>query len=73
MGKPIVPTVTALVFTCALRFVWVYFVFPLYPNMTFLYLVWPLGWFLSIITALFFYFPELKRLKQIYPDAAAKI
>ena len=28
MGRPLVPTFTALVFTCILRFVWVYLVFP---------------------------------------------
>lgn len=69
IGRPLVPTVTALVFTCALRFVWVYLIFPLIPNMTFLYLVWPVGWTLSIFTMLFFYFPEIKRLKQKYPEA----
>lgn len=52
MGRPIVPTVTSLIFLCLLRFAWVYFVFPLFPpnNLTFLYLVWPIGWTLSIIT-----------------------
>lgn len=69
IGRPLVPTVTALVFTCALRFVWVYLIFPLVPNMTFLYLVWPVGWTLSSFTMLFFYFPEIKRLKQNYPEA----
>ena len=69
MGKPLIPTFTALVFTCALRFVWVYLIFPLVPNMTFLYLVWPIGWSLSIVTMLYFYFPEIKRLKLKYPES----
>lgn len=58
IGKPIIPTIATLVFTCAFRFFWVYLVFPLYPNLTFLYLVWPLGWILNIITLgiAFFYF-----------------
>ncbi len=50
MGRPIAPAVTSLIFLCLLRFAWVYFVFPLCPNLTFLYLVWPIGWTLSIIT-----------------------
>ena len=69
MGRPLVPTFTALVFTCILRFVWVYLVFPLIPNMTFLYLVWPIGWTLSIVTMLFFYIPSMAKLRVKYPEA----
>ena len=49
---------------CVLRFVWVYLIFPLCPTLTFLYLVWPVGWSLCIITLLFFYFPALKQHKN---------
>ena len=52
LGKPISSAVTSLIFLCALRFLWVYFIFPLCPNLTFLYAVWPVGWTLSIITLL---------------------
>ncbi len=62
MGRPMVATVSTLIFMCAIRFVWVYAVFPLYRNLTFLYLIWPIGWILSIITLLCFYFPTLKSL-----------
>jgi Na+-driven multidrug efflux pump len=65
MGKPIISMVLALVYTCALRFVWVYVIFPLCPNLTFLYLVWPIGWVLSIVTILFFYFPHVKKLEKM--------
>ena len=60
MGKPIIPTICTFVYMCLLRFVWVYLIFPLVPNLTFLFLIWPIGWVLSIITQLFFYFPTLK-------------
>ena len=64
MGKPIVPTVCTMIYMCAIRFVWVYMVFPHCPqNLTFLYLIWPIGWILSILTLLLFYFPAIKRLK----------
>ena len=56
IGKPIVPTVSTLIFMCALRFVWVYVFFPLIPNLTFLYAVWPIGWILSIIMLSIAYF-----------------
>ena len=65
MGKPIFPTVTTMIFMCVLRFVWVYLVFPLLPqNLTFLYLVWPVGWILSIITLLIVYFPAMSKLQK---------
>lgn len=71
MGKPVVPTVTTLIFMCALRFVWVYLIFPLVPNLTFLYLVWPIGWILCIATELFVYFPRIKYLKEHHCETAA--
>lgn len=64
MGKPIIPAVATLVFMCLIRFVWVYVIFPLYPNLTFLYLVWPIGWILSIITLLIAYFPTMRKLEK---------
>ena len=62
MGRPTLAMTTTLIYMCAFRFVWVYLIFPLYRNLTFLYLVWPIGWVLSLITLLFFFFPTLKRL-----------
>ena len=64
LGKPTIPTVTTLIYMCALRFFWVYVMFPLCPNFTFLYLVWPIGWVLSLVTLLFFLFPTAKRLSK---------
>ena len=65
MGKPMVATVSTLVYMCLFRFVWVYLIFPLLPNLTFLYLVWPIGWVLSIITLLFVFVPTAKKLKAV--------
>jgi Na+-driven multidrug efflux pump len=48
--RPLIPTVATMIYMCLLRFVWVWWIFPHYPNLTFLYLVWPIGWILSIIT-----------------------
>ena len=50
IGKPTIPTIGTLIFTCALRFFWVYCIFPFCPpSLTFLYLVWPIGWLLNAI------------------------
>lgn len=64
MRKPIIPTAATLVYMCLFRFVWVYGIFPYCPNLTFLYLVWPIGWVSSIITLLFAYFPAISKLQQ---------
>ncbi len=67
MRKPIVATVCTLIFMCAIRFVWVWWIFPLFPEgnaLTYLYLIWPIGWVLSILTLLCFYFPTVKKLKR---------
>lgn len=64
MGRPIIPTVATLLFLFALRFVWVYLIFPLCPNFTFLYLVWPVGWVLCIVTMLMFYCPTMAKFNK---------
>ncbi len=67
MGKPILPTVATLVFMCLIRFPWVWFIFPLFPaNLTYLYLIWPIGWILSITTLLIAYFPAISKLQKQY-------
>ena len=66
MGRPMLATVATLLYMCALRFFWVYALFPLCPNFTFLYLVWPVGWVLSLCTLLLFLFPTAKRLAAKY-------
>jgi hypothetical protein len=59
---------------CGLRFLWVYGFFPFFPNITFLYLVWPTGWTLCIIMLMCFYFPTVKRLyARAKTDAAVSI
>lgn len=64
MGKPIPATIATMVYMCGLRFIWVYLIFPMVPTLTFLYLVWPIGWTLSILTLLFVYFPTWKKIKK---------
>ena len=70
MGKPMVPTIATMVYMCGLRFLWVYAIFPLVPNLTFLYLVWPIGWALSIVSLLPVYFPTVRKLKVKYQQKA---
>ncbi len=65
MGKPMHPTIASLLFMFLFRFVWVYAIFPLFPSsLTFLYLVWPVGWILSIAMLIVCYIIEMKRLNK---------
>ena len=73
IGKPIVPMISTMVYMCAFRFVWVYLIFPVCPNLTFLYLVWPVGWILSIATNLIFYVKDIKKLRRASATAGEKV
>ena len=64
MEKPIIPTLSIMAFMCLIRFPWVWFIYPLLPSLTFLYLIWPIGWVLSILTLLIFYFPTASKLMK---------
>ena len=62
--KPIVPTIASFFFTCVLRVLWVFFIYPLSPSLTFLYLVWPVGWVLAIVTTLPIFIHYYNKLKK---------
>ena len=66
MGKPMAATISTMVWMCAFRFFWVYVVYPFLPqgSLTSLYMVWPIGWTLSIITLLCIFFPTVKKLDK---------
>ena len=66
MGRPIFPAVVTFVFMFLLRFFWVYVIFPLCPNLTFLYAVWPIGWTMAIISLFVLYIPSIKKLQTDY-------
>lgn len=64
MGKPLAATIATMVWMCAFRFVWVYLVYPLFPaSLTYLYLVWPIGWVMSGLSLLCVLVPTVKKLK----------
>ncbi len=78
MKRPLVATVSTMIFMCGIRFIWVFAIFnPLRESLsdplTFLYLIWPIGWVLSISTLLCFLFPTVKRLKRTEKESEARI
>ncbi len=68
MGKPMVPMIATMIFMCGIRFPWVWFIYPLFPNLTFLYTIWPIGWILSIIMVLCFLIPTSKKLQRKFEN-----
>lgn len=66
MGKPTFPTVITLIFMYGLRVVWAYAIFPLFLNLTFLYLLCPIGWVASILCYLPVYFGTKHDLEAYY-------
>lgn len=64
MKRPIVPMICTMIFMCAIRFPWVYLVFPHFNSLTYLYLIWPIGWVSSAIVLCFFFFPTVRKLKR---------
>lgn len=67
--RPIIPMVSTMITMCAFRFIWVYLVFnPLRDSLsdplTFLYLIWPIGWVSSIVALLFFLSKAFKKLSS---------
>lgn len=69
MRRPLVAMISTMIYMCALRFIWVFLIFnPLRESLsdplTFLYLVWPVGWTLSIATLLCFFFPTVRKLER---------
>ena len=65
MNNPIIPTISTFLFMCAIRFVWVFTLYPFFKgNLTFLYLVWPVGWILSISFLLVAFVFTYKKLKK---------
>ncbi|MBR2871224.1 MAG: MATE family efflux transporter [Clostridia bacterium] len=70
MRRPMVAMISTMIFMCGIRFIWVYGIYiPFLKGtssaLTFLYLIWPIGWVLSIITLLCFFFPTVRKHKRL--------
>ena len=72
LGRPLVPTVTTLIFMCFLRVFWVQFIFPLNRTLTLLYLVWPVGWILCMIIAIIVIIPTFNKFRNQFNEKRAE-
>ena len=64
LGKPNIPTFVILLCVCPTRIVWVYFLFPIFSNMTFLYAVNSVEWALTSITQVVIYLVTIARMER---------
>lgn len=64
LGRCWTPLIVSILGTCALRVLWVEFVFPLNPSLQRLYLCFPLSWIVTFVVTTALLLPMLKKLKQ---------
>jgi len=62
MGKSIIPTAINLVFICLLRVVWIWFIWPMLPNLEMVYISFPVTWITSGIAMIIAYYIERRKL-----------
>lgn len=64
MGMSIIPMITSLVGSCALRVIWVTTVFAAFRTLPVLYLSYPISWALTTTVHMIFYFNRLSKVKK---------
>ena len=55
IGYSVVPMITSLLGSCALRLAWVTFVFPLSPTIQMLYTAYPVTWLVTAVAHYLFF------------------
>lgn len=61
LGSSLMPAVVTLIGTCVLRFAWVFFVFPLNHDLTWLLTVYPVSWIVTGISMIIGYLVVSRR------------
>lgn len=64
MKRAVAPTVLNMLSVCALRLLWVLFVFPAFRSVTVLYLCYPVSWTISSLTQMGFYFHTRRKMDR---------
>lgn len=79
VGYSITSMMIVLVGTCAVRILWLYGIFPFYRQLTFLFLMYPISWILTLVAGGIALAILLRRdvkrdaaLKSIAPDNAVR-
>ena len=61
IGYSITSMMIVLVGTCLFRIVWIYFIFPMYPKLFFLFMLYPISWTITLIVAWVWFSVKLKQ------------
>lgn len=64
MGQATLPTVYSILAACGGRLLWLYFVFPLNPTLSLLYISYPLSWGLAALLDLSLFFRMHRKIKK---------
>ncbi len=68
LGKSTLSTIISLLGSCAFRLAWIYFVFPLWPTLTMVYLSYPISWALTALTHFLVSMIVRRRCMRAYPE-----
>ena len=71
LGKSTLSTIISLLGSCAFRLAWIYFVFPLWPTLTMVYLSYPISWSLTALTHFLVSMAVRRRYMRAYPEEDA--
>ncbi len=68
LGKSTTSTVISLMGSCVFRLIWIWFIFPLWPTLTMVYLSYPISWSLTALTHFIFSMVVRRRYMNIFPE-----
>ncbi len=68
LGKSTLSTVISLLGSCVFRLLWIYFIFPLHPELWMVYLSYPISWALTALTHFTVSMIVRRRCLRMYPE-----
>ena len=70
LGKSTLSTVISLLGSCVFRLLWIYFIFPLCPQLWMVYPSYPISWALTALTHFTVSMVVCRRYMRMYPESA---
>ncbi|MBQ7922916.1 MAG: MATE family efflux transporter [Clostridia bacterium] len=71
MGASLTPMVVSMLGACGLRILWILTIFTASPSLTSLYMSYPVSWFITSMTHLFFYTLRYRKTCRLYEKSIA--
>lgn len=70
LGKSTLSTIISLMGSCVFRLIWIWFVFPLWPTLTMVYLSYPISWSLTALTHFIVSMVVRRRYMRSFPETS---